>query len=130
MALVKECICVSFVISSSDNYIEEITDILGLAPTAVINKKDIALTEFQHYEWQYSIERESKVLTEVFDSLLDEMELIKERIIYAVNLCDGRVCIVVTIHANEDNPEVILNRRIINFLFDIGAEIHFDLYYD
>lgn len=122
-------ISVGVIISSDKDYSKIITEKLNIMPTKTINKDNIKLAAYQHYEWQYKVEKNANTVSEVFDYMLDILEGKESTINDCVSVANGNICFVVTVHAVNDKPEVILPKRVIDFAYKIGAEIHFDLYY-
>lgn len=82
--------------------------------------------------WELDVEQDACWSIEnLFNRLRSILDPVKAEILRAVKRDELRVQFICVIEANIGNgPEVILSTESIKFIYELGAELNFDLYYD
>lgn len=123
---------VSFLLTSNEDYIDNITEKLSIIPSKVRKKESYKVKEFARASWELSTGLvNSRAISTQFDTI-KQILCGKEEIINIISQeYNLEVFFIVTIHAViGDGPEVVLPREIVKFASQINAEIDFDIYYD
>lgn len=127
----EEYINVSLVISTDDNYADVITKRLDITPTRIRDKHSFKIKEFAHCERIYSTGN-LKVCS-LSDAVIPILTVFGEKrdaIASLTKEINGKCDIVVVISAfSGDGPEVVIDKDLISFSNDIGAEIGIDPYF-
>ena len=122
---------VSFLLTSDEDYIDNITQELNIIPTKVRKKDSYKIKEFAHVSWELSTGLEySRAVSIQFDKIIRILKDKEELINLISQEYNLKAFFVVIIHAViGDGPEVVLSNEIVKFASHINAEIDFDLYY-
>ncbi|MDF2474383.1 MAG: hypothetical protein K0R21_2165 [Anaerocolumna sp.] len=123
---------VSFLLTSNEDYIDNITEKLSIIPSKVRKKESYKVKEFARASWELSTGLvNSRAISTQFDTI-KQILCGKEELINIISQeYNLEVFFIVTIHAViGDGPEVVLPREIVKFASQINAEIDFDIYYD
>lgn len=108
----------------------ELTNILNIQPTSVMIKKDLIP---KSNSWNYLIdagndldlEKHLNQLVQIFDSKIEIINRVKKE----QNL-ENVIQFVIDIdtHPESSTPYFILNHKVIEFLYNTGTEMDYDLY--
>jgi hypothetical protein len=108
----------------------ELTNILNIQPTSVMIKKDLIP---KSNSWNYHIdagndldlEKHLDQLVQIFDSKIEIINRVKKE----QNL-ENVIQFVIDIdtHPESSTPYFILNHKVIEFLYNTGTEMDYDLY--
>jgi hypothetical protein len=123
---------VSFLLTSNEDYIDNITEKLNIIPTKVRRKDSYKIKEFARASWELSTGLvDSRAVSIQFDTIKQLLSGKEELINVISQEYNLEVFLIVTIHAViGDGPEVVLPREIVKFASQINAEIDFDIYYE
>jgi len=124
-------VMIEFWLIGDDFDVNTVTSLLQIEPTETRQKTDFPMRQFAKVEWSINTNYESSnAISDQFGKLLNQLHN-KHKIINKIKKNYNLECgfnVVVNI-LNNEQPEMVLTREIINFASKVDAEICFDLYY-
>lgn len=112
---------------------DKFDEVLGFTGQTKRNRKDFPLMppELRMSYWEWYVERRGcKAIEDVFDDLKLQLHPKQKEILQLIADYQLEVQLECVVEAADgDGPVLILSPKAITFIYELGAELSFDLYY-